>query len=168
MLGNLEKESILQIHAQMKRRLIDILKFPSTIEIPSNVRFIGAINIDETTHYFSPKILDRIHVVRFDNPLLMKEEIDEQAKNIEKNKVFKPVYVHPKYLGQRVPYPSLKSNSDLVNTLSEINNKFLLPLSIDFGIRSIRQALNYASLFADKSDESSTSIALNAILNRNL
>ena len=65
LLGNTEKDTMLQIHSKMKRRLLDILKFPATIRIPNNVRFIGAINVDETTHYFSPKILDRVHIVRF-------------------------------------------------------------------------------------------------------
>lgn len=47
-----------------------ILNIPSSIKFPLNVRIIGAINIDETTHYLSPKILDRAHIMKFDSPLL--------------------------------------------------------------------------------------------------
>ncbi|MGH9324958.1 MAG: hypothetical protein ACRD3V_34390, partial [Vicinamibacteria bacterium] len=31
---------------------------PARLELPSNVVFIGTVNIDETTHAFSPKVLD--------------------------------------------------------------------------------------------------------------
>lgn len=148
MLGNTEKESMLQLHAKMKRRLIDILKFPSTIRIPDNIRFIGAINVDETTHYFSPKILDRIHVVKFDNPLLFEEQVNTWFKNTEIEKELKPVYVPPNMLSERKSYPAVNEQELLVitNKLKEINHKYLLPLNIDFGIRSIRQSLNYAEL----------------------
>lgn len=148
MLGNTDNESMLQLHAKMKRRLIDILKFPSTIRIPDNVRFIGAINVDETTHYFSPKILDRIHVVKFDNPLLFEEQVNNWFENLETEKELKPVYVQPNLFSERKEFPTV-NNSELATIaqkLKEINQKFLLPLNIDFGIRSIRQSLNYAEL----------------------
>lgn len=148
MLGNTDKESMLQLHAKMKRRLIDILKFPSTIRIPDNVRFIGAINVDETTHYFSPKILDRIHVVKFDNPLLFEEQVNSWFENTENEKELKPVYVQPNLLSERKEFPKVNNAelSTITQKLKEINQKFLLPLNIDFGIRSIRQSLNYAEL----------------------
>lgn len=148
MLGNTDKESMLQLHAKIKRRLIDILKFPSTIRIPDNVRFIGAINIDETTHYFSPKILDRIHVVKFDNPLLFEEQVNNWFENTEAEKELKPVYVQPNLFSERKEFPKVNNTelSTITQKLKEINQKFLLPLNIDFGIRSIRQSLNYAEL----------------------
>ena len=148
MLGNTDKESMLQLHSKMKRRLIDILKFPSTIRIPDNVRFIGAINVDETTHYFSPKILDRIHVVKFDNPLLFEEQVNSWFENTENEKELIPVYVQPNLFSQREEFPKVNNTelSTITEKLKEINQKFLLPLNIDFGIRSIRQSLNYAEI----------------------
>jgi hypothetical protein len=145
MLGNTDKDSMLQLHAKMKRRLLDILKFPSTIKIPNNVRFIGSINVDETTHYFSPKILDRIHIIKFDNPLLFEEQVKGWFENKEYDLDLKPVYVQPYLLSERKEYPALNDSSfdNLVKTLKFINSNFLLPLNIDFGVRSIRQAMNY-------------------------
>lgn len=174
MLGNTDKESMLQLHAKMKRRLIDILKFPSTIKIPDNVRFIGAINVDETTHYFSPKILDRIHVVKFENPLLIEEQVNDWFANTEREEERKPVYVKPNLLAERKEYPTV-NNPELSTTtqkLKEINQKFLLPLNIDFGIRSIRQSLNYTELnkstydFGEGYDISLNTIILQKILPR--
>ena len=148
MLGNTDKESMLQLHAKMKRRLIGILKFPSTIKIPNNVRFIGAINVDETTHYFSPKILDRIHIMKFENPLLYEEQVNSRFENSESEKELKPVYVSPNLFASRKEYPAVNNPelSIISEKLKEINKRFLLPLNIDLGIRSIRQALNYADL----------------------
>lgn len=150
MLGNTDKESILQIHAKMKRRLIDILKFPSTIRIPENVRFIGAINVDETTHYFSPKILDRIHVVKFDNPLLFEEQVSNWFKYgyYRDERELLPVYIRPDLFSKREDYPPMNDEGlEFVEEhLKRINKEFLLPLKIDFGIRSIRQCLNYYNI----------------------
>lgn len=141
--GNNEKESLLQLHTKTKRRLMDILKFPSTIKIPNNVRFIGAINVDETTNYFSPKILDRVHIVKFENPLLYEQKVKTFFKSSEYDRKLAPVYVNPLVFSQREEYPAMDDSYISMN-LKEINEKFLLPLNIDFGIRSIRQSLNYA------------------------
>jgi hypothetical protein len=168
MLGNTDKESMLQLHAKMKRRLIDILKFPSSIRIPNNVRFIGAINVDETTHYFSPKILDRIHVVKFDNPLLFEEQVNSWFENTENEKELKPVYVQPNLLSERKEFPTVNNTElySITQKLKEINQKFLLPLNIDFGIRSIRQSLNYAKQNKSTydSDYDVESISLNTVI----
>lgn len=168
MLGNTDKDSMLQLHSKMKRRLIDILKFPSTIKIPENVRFIGAINVDETTHYFSPKILDRVHIVKFENPLLIEDQVNDwfKSRNVD-HELLQPVYVQPLSLSRRTEYPSMNNSemSSLTRTLKKINQDYLLPLSIDFGVRSIRQALNYADLNKSLYDtENVETISLNTII----
>ncbi len=43
------------------------------LPVGENVRFVGTVNIDETTHFFSPKVLDRASVVRLDRPSLRQE-----------------------------------------------------------------------------------------------
>lgn len=39
-----------------------------TVKLGENIRFLGTVNIDETTHFFSPKVLDRSQVVAFSAP----------------------------------------------------------------------------------------------------
>ncbi len=39
---------------------------PMTFHLPSNLYFIGTVNVDETTHSFSPKVLDRAFTIEFD------------------------------------------------------------------------------------------------------
>ena len=127
LLGNTEKETLLQIHSKMRRRLLDILKFPASIKIPNNIRFVGAINVDETTHYFSPKILDRVHIVKFENPLLIEDEVKNYMENSHYETELKPVYLNPIYLGSREELPSLSSNEFITKNLKELNKDFLLP-----------------------------------------
>jgi hypothetical protein len=38
------------------------------LPLSDNVRFVGTVNIDETTHFFSPKVLDRASIVTLDRP----------------------------------------------------------------------------------------------------
>ena len=38
---------------------------PTKIRIPKNLFIIGTVNIDETTHMFSPKVLDRANTIEF-------------------------------------------------------------------------------------------------------
>jgi energy-coupling factor transporter ATP-binding protein EcfA2 len=61
--GFSDKDSLIKYHTDLRRMLGAILNTPSSIIFPKNVRIIGAINIDETTHYLSPKILDRAHII---------------------------------------------------------------------------------------------------------
>lgn len=42
-------------------------ELPAELEIPPNVSFIGTVNVDETTHPFSPKVLDRANVIEFND-----------------------------------------------------------------------------------------------------
>lgn len=44
---------------------IDLLR---DIQLPSNLRVVGTANMDETTHTFSPKVLDRAFTIEFDDP----------------------------------------------------------------------------------------------------
>jgi hypothetical protein len=38
---------------------------PARLQVPANVSFVGTVNVDETTHAFSPKVLDRANVIEF-------------------------------------------------------------------------------------------------------
>ncbi|REJ85105.1 MAG: hypothetical protein DWQ36_14585 [Acidobacteria bacterium] len=39
---------------------------PRELAVPSNVAFVGTVNVDESTYMFSPKVLDRAFTVEFD------------------------------------------------------------------------------------------------------
>ncbi|WP_147392235.1 McrB family protein [Algoriphagus lacus] len=51
---------------------------PPKIRIPKNLFIIGTVNIDETTHMFSPKVLDRANTIEFRiTPDEMKSFLDQ-------------------------------------------------------------------------------------------
>ena len=44
----------------------DTLGVPRSLPYPQNLFVIGTVNVDETTYMFSPKVLDRAHVIEFE------------------------------------------------------------------------------------------------------
>lgn len=137
-------ESLLTYHAKLRKLLSSFLSTPSKLQLPENVRIIGAINVDETTHYLSPKILDRAHVVRFTSPLLadwqtVYDEIEDSDLSVDLCAI-----LPNSELGQRVPYPNFDRGDELVQFLIELVQDYLEPLGIEFGLRTVRQARLYA------------------------
>ncbi|MDO4338446.1 MAG: hypothetical protein Q4C91_10210 [Eubacteriales bacterium] len=51
---------------QYSGRLYNSTEYPSRIKIGDNVKFIGTVNIDESTYHFSDKVLDRANVIQLD------------------------------------------------------------------------------------------------------
>ncbi len=148
--GFSEKDSLIKYHGDIRRMLSGIISTPSTIKLPSNARIIGAINIDETTHYLSPKILDRAHIMKFKSPLLTDwNKIFEEIEGYGFDDVSKPLFMSVEALGQRTSYPKFDRNNDFCQLFIELNAQFFDRLGIDFGMRTIRQGLNYLDLFSD-------------------
>lgn len=61
-----------------------LTRYPSSIEIPNNIRFVGTINKDETTKDISPKVVDRSFVIELNK--YSKETEDDIKANFEKYK----------------------------------------------------------------------------------
>lgn len=63
----------------------DTLGVPQLLPYPANLFVIGTVNVDETTYMFSPKVLDRAHVIEF--------EVDPEdlGKFLEDPKPLQPV-----------------------------------------------------------------------------
>lgn len=51
---------------QYSGRLYNSAAYPSRIQIGNNVRFIGTVNVDESTYHFSDKVLDRANVIQLE------------------------------------------------------------------------------------------------------
>lgn len=52
---------------------------PRRLAVPPNLFFIGTVNVDETTHFFSPKVLDRAFTLEFDRVILDEFEQRDDA-----------------------------------------------------------------------------------------
>ena len=66
-LSSMESRDVLKLHDYEGNLKADgsELIIPREVEWPRNLFVIGTVNIDETTYMFSPKVLDRAHVVEF-------------------------------------------------------------------------------------------------------
>lgn len=57
-------QRVLQLYDdQYSGKLYNSKEYPSSINIRENVKFIGTVNIDESTYHFSDKVLDRANVI---------------------------------------------------------------------------------------------------------
>lgn len=65
--------------------LDNLIRYPAEFVIPENVRFIGTINMDETTNDLSPKVIDRSYVIEISDKTEILEKYQE--KDDENNKI---------------------------------------------------------------------------------
>ncbi|QWH10768.1 DUF3578 domain-containing protein [Bacillus mycoides] len=104
------------------------------ITIPSNVYIIGTVNMDETTHPLSKKVLDRANTIEFNTVNLdyfnFLMDMEEKEAEIASNRSLETEYLHLK--------ECFKENEDLVRnistTLIEIN-KILESVGAQVGYR---------------------------------
>jgi energy-coupling factor transporter ATP-binding protein EcfA2 len=141
-LGIDDGESIIQLHARLRRMVAGVLNVPSRLTIPANLRFVGAVNMDDTTHYLSPKVLDRAHVLRFGSPLSYWAQVEKEVEGgeIPETGIRIPASDFP-----RDEYPRFDPNTDdvAVRRLAEWSGEFLAPLGIEMGLRTLRQSILY-------------------------
>ncbi len=133
-------ESILVHHARLRRALSGVIRTRTKLRFPANVRIMGAVNMDDTTHSLSPKVLDRAHVLRFGNPFLTDWEAVEAE--IEPLSITDPLQILPEEFGLRTDYPAFDRSSPRGDFLARLA-RMLDPLGVEFGYRAIRQSLGY-------------------------
>ncbi|MGN0854032.1 MAG: McrB family protein [Kiritimatiellia bacterium] len=64
-LSAMESSGTIKLYDGKNRTASDGTPIPATIPFPKNLFVIGTMNVDETTHMISPKVLDRAQVVEF-------------------------------------------------------------------------------------------------------
>ncbi|MCK0507275.1 McrB family protein [Aromatoleum anaerobium] len=141
--GFQEADTLLNHHAKIRRAISGLIDIPAGFRFPSNVWIIGAINVDETTHYLSPKILDRAHIMRFRNPVLLDwDEVEGELEEFELD-LGLPMKLLATDIGTREEYPNFDQADPHVRLLVGLARNYLDPLGVEFGLRAIRQSLNY-------------------------
>ena len=72
-LSAMESDQPIPLHEDAQLDKKDWGRVPHETRLPPNLFVVGTVNIDETTYLFSPKVLDRAHVIDF---TVSKEDID--------------------------------------------------------------------------------------------
>lgn len=103
------------------------------IGLPQNLYLIGTVNMDETTHAFSKKVLDRANSIEMNevdlNWITNNGNAVQKLENIS-NELFKTVYLHSIDLSE----VDKKSISDEMNLLQSVN-KILEKADLHFAYR---------------------------------
>ncbi|WP_295581645.1 AAA family ATPase [uncultured Lamprocystis sp.] len=171
-LGFDDGESVLNTHARLRRMVAGLLKVPSRLPIPTNVRFVGTVNMDATTHYLSPKVLDRAHVIQFQSPLSYWQRVIKEIGDgpLPETGVCIPATEFP-----REPYPPFAPHTtDAVSqALMQWADRYLEPMGIEIGLRLIRQAAAFRQhlgplLEAGNSNEACDALVLNQLIKQKL
>jgi hypothetical protein len=132
------EERFLQLYAQGLGDPQDPYAPHRRLRMGQNLRFVGTVNVDETTHFFSPKVIDRAPIATFERPNL--------RLGLEGNQASRPPgRVDPVHLEDFLSWirpPDQRGEAvDLVLSLDEILRRFRLGL----GFRVRDRILRYVS-----------------------
>ena len=132
--------------------------------IPSNLFFVGTVNVDETTYMFSPKVLDRAHVIELESQKPSTYLLGETAKAGEEISVQQALGLLQESIEDREeqrnefanPAQILNRVKDLGFTDAEITSikritaraldgcyELLLPVGFPFGYRIPKEVFAY-------------------------
>ncbi|WP_394234147.1 McrB family protein [Niallia oryzisoli] len=106
----------------------DITGLEHNLKIPPNLYIIGTVNMDETTHPFSKKVLDRANTIEFNRVELSNisflNEIEEVAPFPVFNEKLESNYLHLKDVYLKYPELVIKTTEELekINKSLEIMN----------------------------------------------
>ncbi len=119
------------------------LSVPNEIQLPKNLYIIGTINVDETTYMFSPKVLDRAHVIEF------KIDTDEMAKYLKADKRVDRHACHcacaamaEDFLKRTTTSPTGGNDTAVQETLNGFF-KVLKSVNAEFGYRTANEIYRY-------------------------
>lgn len=140
--GLADAQSVLEYHGRLRRSLTAAIRHPTRFAFPPNVRIVGTVNMDETTHPLSPKVLDRVHVMRFRNPALLDwKAVADEVEDVPD--IDEPVMISSDTFTPRADYNSFDPADPETALLLRIARDFLDPLGVEFGLRAIRQSRSY-------------------------
>ncbi|MDF2064946.1 hypothetical protein [Bacillus sp. Cr_A10] len=129
-----------------------IYDIPRTMEIPKNLYLIGTVNIDETTYMFSPKVLDRAHIIECNemdfSAYIQNTTVVNMVKNatqslslVEKTSWFTNHGTYHKTL-YRKEFMHSPNNMELVSLLEELQ-QFMMNQGYAFGYRVLDEILTF-------------------------
>lgn len=156
---------------QINKNISDLRKIHSKwrrgnkVKIPQNIRFIGTLNVDDTTYYLSPKILDRVHIIKFENPIFIDREAIEEEINSD---IEGSLTINPRsFFDPRSNYPDFftKQDSFLVETLVSLSKR-LSGLGLSYGARVINQSLLYSESMKKFGEVNEAAIFNNILLQK--
>lgn len=132
--------------------------------IPSNVFFVGTVNVDETTYMFSPKVLDRAHVIELESQkpstyllgeaakageeISVQQALDLLQESITDREEQRNEFANPAQILDRVK--DLGFTDAEITTIKQVTARaldgcylLLLPVGFPFGYRIAKEVFAY-------------------------
>ena len=125
-------------------------RVPNEIMLPKNLYIIGTINVDETTYMFSPKVLDRAHVIEF------KIAAYEMASFLEADKMVDRHACHGACAGMAEDFLARTNacavGADTSSVQDTLNGFFkeLKSVNAEFGYRTASEIYRYINNVGDE------------------
>ncbi len=144
-LSAMESSGTIKLYDGKNRTASDGTPIPATIPFPKNLFVIGTMNVDETTHMFSPKVLDRAQVVEFRVTAKQMEDYLATPKPLDMTKVEGGgIDYAEEYLKLRKGDPTLVAAER--TSITDSLNKFfpeLAELGSEFAFRTAGEAIRF-------------------------
>lgn len=131
--------------------------YPSKLTLTENLFFVGTVNIDESTHQFSDKVLDRANIITLDvspfeevrNNIAdynIEKEKKEKKEKEEENKNIEPLRTYIKLKSMKRPHKNDVLLESEVKLLWDINFEMQqVNKQLGVGYRIVEQIENYIS-----------------------
>lgn len=144
-LSAMESSGSIKLYDGKNRTASDGTPIPAMIPFPKNLFVIGTMNVDETTHMFSPKVLDRAQVVEFRVTADQMKNYLAAPKPLKMSEVeSKGVEYAEEYLKLRKGEPAL-ATADRTAITDSLNKFFpeLAELGSEFAFRTASEAVRF-------------------------
>jgi hypothetical protein len=115
---------------------------PASLQLPTNVVVTGTVNVDETTHGFSPKVLDRAMVIEFDEVDLDRLRAGHTAASANDYRL--PDELAPFRLATREDFAALPA---VVHERLKIVNGLLEGARLHFGYRAANEIALFMTFY---------------------
>lgn len=121
--GDIGSRQLQLYNKEMGGKLYNSTKYRYEVKIGKNVRFVGTVNIDDTTHHFSNKVLDRSDLISLD--VMPIQELIELSKK-EKRKVLEDDSYEKEFIEYFCKESSeINLSQDNVDFLQELHNELV-------------------------------------------
>lgn len=122
----------------IRKKIKFIERYPSEFKISNNVRFIGTMNVDQTTKNISPKVIDRSFVIELLNYNTFNGRVDMDSVEEEQKYIKSDSF---EFIDNDLDYESKEIIEDIMN----INQEYLYDLGANFNNRTKKHLQRYLS-----------------------
>lgn len=122
----------------IRKKIKFIERYPSEFQISNNVRFIGTMNVDQTTKNISPKVIDRSFVIELLNYNTFNSEVDMEGVEEEQRYIKSDSFAF-------IDNDLNGESEEIIEEIMEINQEYLYDLGANFNNRTKKHLQRYLS-----------------------